>query len=237
MPTNVSEYSVTLKTNWTGATVTVYRTFGGPVQLDARRAIVTEIVAHRTNDFVVTAFVDPKTRNSWLGTTADFPPDIQSRFYFETESGIYSGQVWFARGALGTVMPYEHNVIDGAEAFGEINWWGSLFPRVKRETIKTVVEQCNKNGGWKWVLAEKGNPQTTSIIEDSLRHIENGINPWFFVDEGRGQGLRVTTIESVETRGGISRLNLRSPSGAHRASVWIDPKTWKVLKVIQDGKI
>jgi hypothetical protein len=232
--TNVAQSYVTatVKTNWTDVKVTLYRTTGGEVQLNAKREIVTAIYGSYTNDVNILAFVDPETRNAWLGSSEV----IQPKFYLETESGIVRGTVLFAGMALGGFRPDEHDVnTNGVMAYGEVHWDRSFFPSVKRgENLDAIIEQFNKNNGLK-LVAEPMFPEKITIIENSLQRIENGLNPWLFVDERQGSQL-VTTIEAIDVSDGKLRLNLKNPTGSHKASVWIDLKTWKVVKVVQDGK-
>jgi hypothetical protein len=82
-----SYVTATVKTNWTDAKVTLYRTTGGTAQLDAKREVVTLCYGTYTNDCDVLAFVDPETGNAWIGSGFDFG----QMFYLETESGIVCG--------------------------------------------------------------------------------------------------------------------------------------------------
>jgi hypothetical protein len=223
--------TATVKTNWMDAKVTLYRAMGRAVQLDAKLEFVTLIYGPHTNDVNILAFDDPETGNAWLGSSEV----IQPKFYLETESGIVRGTVVFARMALGGFRPDEHDVsTNGVMAYGEVHWDRSVFPRVKRgENVDAVIEQFDKNNGLK-LMAKPMFPQKTTVIENSLQRIENGLNPWFFVDERQGS-QSVTTIQAIDVSDGKLRLNLINPTGSHKASVWIDLKTWQVVKTIQDG--
>ncbi len=227
-----SYVAATVKTNWTDAKVTLYRTTRGTVQLAAKREVVTVCYGPYTNDWDVLAFVDPETENAWLGSSMV----IQPKFYLETESGIVRGTVLFGGMALGGFSPDEHDVnTNGVMAYGDVYWDRSLFSSVKRgENVDAVIEQFDKNNGLELVTEPKF-PEKTTVIENSLQRIENGLNPWFFVDERQGS-QSVTTIEVVDVSDGKLRLDLINPTGNHKASVWIDLKTWQVVKTIQDGK-
>ncbi len=225
-----------VKTNWTDTTVILYRAKDRPIRLPARQATVTEIASFATFDLVVTAFVDPKTGSAWLGADSNFPPGQQDSFYFETTEGIFSGRILFMASALGGIPPPSPDVINGTMASGEVQWWGNLVPSVKRgETMEDVINQCNQKG-YLWVVNERGVFSPASIIENCLQRVENGINPWLFIDENRGPKMRITTIERIKNDGGKLRVDLRSPNATHQASVWIDPDTWKVVKATQDGQ-
>jgi hypothetical protein len=226
-----SYITATVKTNWTDAKVTVYRTMGGAVQLDAKREVATVSCGPYTNDVDVVAFIDPKTGNAWVGSSFGFA----TMFYLETESGITRGTVLFGAMALGAVRPDERDIINGSGAFGQVNWSRSLVPNVKRgENLDAAIMQLNKTNDLK-SIATGMSPDKVTIIENTVQRIENGLNPWFFVSERLGSQFVATTIEAVDASDGKLRLDLKNPTGSHKASVWIDLKTWKVVKVIQDG--
>jgi hypothetical protein len=73
-------------------------------------------------------------------------------------------------------------------------------------------------------------------LGDNLHQVENGLDPWLFQDQGHGSQFKATTIEAIDVSDGKLRLDLKNPTGSHKASVWIDLKTWQVVKTIQDGK-
>jgi len=227
-----SYVTATVKTNWMDTKVTLYRTAGGVVQLDAKREVVTVRYGPHTNDVDVVAFVDSDTGNAWVGSSFGFA----AIFYLETESGIVRGNVLFSRLELGAPRPNEHDVINGALAFGEVIWNRSFVPSVKRgENVDAAIVQFNKNIDLKSVDSGMREERRT-ILANSRAGVETGLNPWLFQDEGHGSQFVETTIEAVDVSNGKLRLDLKSPTGSHKASVWIDLKTWKVVKAIQDGK-
>ena len=224
--------TATVKTNWMDAKVTLYRTTGGVVQLDAKREVVTVRYGPHTNDVDVVAFVDSDSGNAWVGSSFGFA----AIFYLETESGIVRGNMLFSRLELGAPRPNEHDVINGALAFGVVIWNRSFVPSVKRgENVDAAIVQFNKNIDLKSVESGMRQERRT-ILENSRAGVETGLNPWLFQDEGHGSQFVETTIEAVDISNGKLRLDLKSPTGSHKASVWIDLKTWQVVKVIQDGK-
>jgi hypothetical protein len=252
-----SYVTATLKTSWTDAKINLYRTKGGMVQLDAKREVVTfrEGPYTHASDAGVLAFVDPETGNAWAGSSFGIEP-IEPMFYLETESGILRGTVWFGTVALGAVRPDEHDVINGVMPFGQLNWNRSLVPTVKHgENVDAVIGQLNKDNDPQLVVTGMHREKVT-IIQNSLQQVDNGLNAWFFVDERsnprsfvderlnprffsderRSSQFAVTMVGAVDVSDGKLRLDLKSPTGAHTASVWIDLNTWKVVKVVQDGK-
>jgi len=251
------EYAtVKLKSGWDAGKITLHRTRGGPIQLDAKVEVVTEWTGPYTNDVGIVAFVDPETRNAWAGPNFGTLP----AFYLEDEAGILRGTVWFGAVALGAGYPGQHDVINGVMAFGQVNWDRSLVPTVKHgETVDAVIAQLDQHHDLK-SLAWGTNRAHTTIIQNSLHHIENGLTPWFFVDQRRGSDIDVTSVTGIAASGGILRLDLKGPllrpvdgkqlawipgvgpfdlqgpAGSHTASVWIDLKTWKVVRAMQDGR-
>ena len=156
-------------------------------------------------------------------------------FFVETESSIVCGRVAFLRANLGASRPDVNGAISGEEDYGFIIWDGSFVSNVKSgENADAAIERFNKTIGLKSVerMPEVGR----TILGDNLDRVENGLDPWLFQDEGRGSQFTVTTVEAIDVGDGKLRLDLKSPSGSHKASVWIDLKTWQVVKTIQDGK-
>jgi hypothetical protein len=256
--TNLSQISWTLNSDWKDTKVTLYQATGGTVQLNAKEAVITEYEGREngrflyTNDWVITAFVDPETGSAWLGFVPTFhtsPAQPLTYFYLETKSGIVCGNVSFSEAYLNAIPAGLHDVINpGKIAWGDIRWFDSVVPNVKRgENLDTVIKQFNENGGLngglRWVLKARGHGQVT-IIQNSMQHVENGLNPWLFVYAQNGSRFTETTIEAIDVEDENLRLDLKGPdgvhesgsSGVHTASVWIDLKTWKVVKAIQDNK-
>jgi hypothetical protein len=227
-----SYVTATIKTNWTDAKVTVYRATGGAVQLDAKREVVTvHNGPYYTDEVDVVAFLDNETGKAWVGSGFDAEPI----FYIETESGIVCGRVGFLTANLGASRPDVNGAISGEEDYGFVIWDGSFVSSVKHgENVDAAIEQFNQNIELKSVerMPEKGR----TILGDNLDRVENGLDPWLFQDEGRGSQFKETTVEAIDVGDGKLRLDLKSPSGSHKASIWIDLKTWKVVKTIQDGK-
>jgi len=228
-----SYVTATLKASWTNTSVTLHRTTRGPLVLGAKREVVTFREGQYTNDIDVLAFVDPQTGNAWAGSSGGIPPPS---FYLETESGILRGTVWFGTVALGAVRPDEHDVISGIMPFGQVNWDCSLIPSVKHgDNVDAVIEQLDKDNNLQSIATGMRREKVT-IIQNSLQRVNNGLNAWFFVDERPGSQSAATMAGVVDVSDGKLLLNLTSPTDAHTAGVWIDLNTWKVVKVLQDGK-
>ena len=229
--TNATQSYVTasVKTNWTNAKVALYRTTGGKVQLDAKSELVTVCDGPYTNDWEVLAFVDPETGNAWVGSGFDFG----QMFYLETESGIYCGNVYFpGASALGMPRRDIHGVVVGSEVSGLIIWNRSFVASVKHgENVDAAIKQFNKKIDLKTV--DRMPEERRFSLGNNLHPVENGLDPWLFQDEGRGSQFKATTIETVDVSNGKVRLDLKNPSGSHKASIWIDLKTWQLVKAIQ----
>ncbi len=231
--TNTAQIYVaaTVKTNWTDVKIVLYRTTGRALQLDAKHEVIAFRAGSHAYDVDVIAFVDPETGNAWVGSSVN-----AQIFYLETESGIFGGRVQFGVVALGAPRSDQHDVINGSMAFGDLYWDRSLVPNVKRgENVDVLIGQFNKTNDLKSVATTMRRERTT-IIENSLHRVENGLNPWFFITERQGSQFAETTIETIDVIDGTLRLDLKNPTANHKASVWVDLKTWKVMKVIQDDK-
>ncbi len=178
------------------------------------------------------AFVDPETGNAWVGSGID----IGQKFYLETETGIICGTVLFwGPIVLGAPRRDINGVIVGSEVGGRLNWDRSFVPRVKRgENVDAAIEQFNKTIDLKSV--GRMPEESFTPLGDNLRRVENGLDPWLFQDEGHGSQFKVTTVEAIDVSDGKLRLDLKNPTGSHKASVWIDLKTWKLVKAVEDGK-
>jgi hypothetical protein len=236
-------------TGWMDTKVNLYRTKGGMVQLAAKRQDITG------GAYIgMLAFVDPETGNAWAGGIPS--PLFNPSFYLETESGILRGSVYFLTIQLGGTGVGIPDVRNGAIADGRVNWFRSVVPTMKRgENLDDVIEQLNRSNALQSVAMGMDLEKVTAI-QDSLHGVDHGLNPWLFVDGrcyprsfldepptpslsvGQGPILQdaVTTITGVDVSDGKLRLDLRSPTGSHTASVWIDLKTCDVVKAIQDGK-
>ncbi|MGA2602641.1 MAG: hypothetical protein ABSG14_00285 [Verrucomicrobiia bacterium] len=226
---------VRLNTPWTGTKVYLYRTRGGPVELDGKRATATVQEFLYSYDAEVLAFVDPDKGNAWAGSVL---VDVQPpSFYLETDSGIFRGMVRFGTMKGGTIRPDDHDVRNGAMAYGQVEWHASLVPTVKRgEKAEAVIDELTKDHDLESVVT-KVRRDEVSIIQNSLSRVENGLDPWLFVDEQRGsRSAAPTTVTGIEASNGELQLDLKNPAGNHTATVWIDLKTWNVVKAIQDGK-
>lgn len=104
-----------LKAPWTDSKVVLYRASGEVVQLDAKSAIYAvwstkaSTNQHKPFDIPVTAFIDPATRKVWAGwvdsgevetneyenadNTVSTNYLVHTNLYFETDSGIFRGDV------------------------------------------------------------------------------------------------------------------------------------------------
>jgi hypothetical protein len=223
--TIVRHDSATVKTSWKDTKITLYRAASGAVQLDAKREVVTVVQGSNRDDWEVVAFVDPATENAWVGQTFTLEPI----FYIETESNILSGVVSFESDASGMSQQNLET--------GEIIWNSSFVPNVKRgENVDAAIERFKKSDALK-LLGGVSTDAGSLVIGNNKEQVENGLDPSLFQMEHRGSQFKETTIEAIDASDGKLRLDLKNPAGSHKASVWIDFKTWKVVKAIQDDNV
>ena len=83
---------------------------------------------------------------------------------------------------------------------------------------------------------ERAEPST--FLKPSWQRVDlrDALNPWFFTAAPFGSQPGGAKIERIRLSNKKLRLDLASPTGAYKASVWIDLKTWNVVNVVQDGK-
>jgi len=229
----------TVETNWTVIKVTLHRTNGRTEQLDAKRVLIKDRAGSYNTDENVVAFVDPQTGNAWVGPI----PWAEPYFYLETETNIVCGMLAFGVTELNGVTSNDPNIINGASAWAGMIWRYSYVPNVTRGknedgAVEEFIKELNINDGWIGLPRRVG--QTWFPINEPQRG-EKGLNAWLFLPVEKN-GLAM--IGAVEVSEGKLRLDFKGPDGehlsgsrgVHTASVWIDLKTWQVVKAIQDGK-
>lgn len=233
-------YSVpTEETNWHDIKISLYRDSGETAQLDAKCITIGDRTNSWTEENIV-ALVDPKTGNSWVGPLGWHEP----YFFLETKSNIVCGGIVSLVSELGMPRGAE-NELNGAAASVEVHWDYSYIPNLKRNAtttfaVKELADEINEYGGWRKLRYAKFFQQRKETPLPVSKRGNNGINPWLFLPDQKGN---FTTIEAIHFKDEIVHLDLKGADGRHRngqtgahtASVWIDVKTLKVTKIIQDG--
>jgi hypothetical protein len=202
-------WNKTLLTNWTDTKITLYRANGDVVQLNAKKAIyriwTTNNWAnnHSSLDMPVVAFIDPLNGKIWLGS-ADTDKDFKiSDFYVENDSGIFG-----VRSILFA---------------GTFNWHKSLIAKANpNEDVNAVINRFERSiNGW-WLLERWEQTSFSSYFRE-----------WFFYPHVTVSFIGATAIDHNEVASGKLRLDFTSPAYKTKGSVWLDLKTWKVLKAVE----
>jgi hypothetical protein len=201
------------KLSWTDVKVTLYRSTGGQVRLNAKRAVYYEGQYQE----MITAFIDPTNGHAWVGDDWGAPDE----FFLETESGIIRGEVVFVPTALNAVGHNSPYIRNGTSVSGTVVWIGSAIPRATSWASLRVSIEDDRNDFVR-VL-----PRYTRIALGGEK-IGNGINLWAFLGGW-------VTIKAVEVNDGQLHLDFTSPDGDHQAGIWIDLKTRQVVKTTQDA--
>jgi hypothetical protein len=208
-----------VKGDWTDEKVTLYRATGDVLQLDGKQAIFTEIFGNGKLDSTIIAFVDPLTGKAWAG--------LKQTFYFETKSEIVGGFLDVSGAGHSDGSP------DSADA--SLLWSYSPVPDVKSgEDANVFVKYFDKNVGFNGLQKEQRPDKAYSTLLGLVYGNKTiGLNPLPFIEAKPGSQDAFGSIDRIEAENGKLRLDLKSASGEHKASIWIDMETMKVTKVIQ----
>jgi hypothetical protein len=206
-----------LKTPWADTKVVLYRATGGVVQLDAKKAVYSVwSTKNPTNqskafDFPMTAFVDPATGKVWIGEVNASQVETNEGIGILTYSNLY--------------VETESEIIraDNVMTDGVFDWAESLIKQVQPgEGLDAVIKhfETNTNGSM---------PFCQAFWESNISgYFQNGFfskNGWMDID---------MEIQHIETSAGKLRLHFKSPAYGTTGSVWLDLKTGKVLKAVED---
>jgi len=218
--TPMGSFTKELKTAWTNTTVQVYRSSGGPVELPAKRAVYsvwckTNPVPHKKFDCAVTAFIDPATRNVWIGladglraeTNYDIDVDdkvisvvVCSNLFVETDLEIWSG---------------DNSLWDGAFACGE-----SLIKKAEPgEDIDAIIRRFDQMDGGSLPFSQR---QWETALSNHFRKE-------FFASTNH-LGNSVTLIQRIAIDRDRLRLDFTSERFGTTGTAWLDAKTHKIWK-------
>jgi hypothetical protein len=174
-----------LKSSWTPAKIVLYRNSGEVVLLDAREAVY--FVWSKTNsaggrkgfDFPMMAFIDPATRNVWIGGVDTNPSDpadgVYTNYFMETDSkilragnnlvdGVFDCQespIQKAQPAetLDSVIGRYEKLDDDTLPFSPGNWLVRLADRFPGKISATRQRRLNGSTWpvdiWSWIFTAK----------------------------------------------------------------------------------
>jgi hypothetical protein len=138
--------------------------------------------------------------------TGRFWAGRRANLYVETDAGIF-----------GMCLPLD----------GYLRFDASLIHQVAQgENLDALIDQFKKQ-------------ITPSLVLKPAIHgidLRSPLNPWFFTAVPYGSQPGCATIKHIKLDGKKLQLDLVSPTGVYKASVWIDLKTWKLVKAVEDGK-
>jgi hypothetical protein len=202
-------WNKTIKANWTDTKITLYRAMGEAVQLNAKKAIyhvwTTNNWAgnHSSADVGVVAFVDPQNGKVWLGNANTDKNFNVLDFYVENDSDIFS----VSRTLFG----------------GTFSWHKSLIAKANpSEDTSAMISRFAKGVNSWWILEE---PETTRLT--------SYFHEWFFYPHMYDSISAIITTEHIQVTDGQLRMDFTSPAYETKGSVWLDTKTWKVLKAVE----
>jgi hypothetical protein len=214
-----------LKTPWTDTKIVLYRATGEVIQLNAKQAVYTvwsiKNPAKKGKEFdcPVTTFIDPETRNVWIGgvdtgqvETNEYENAhhivstnylVYTNFFIENDSEILRG---------------DSTLVDGTFACDE-----SVIQKAQpNEGLDSVIERFDKSTNTAWPFSSAD--WTTGFFHD----FRDG-----FFDSGEYLGNQVTQIQHIEVANGKLRLDFNSHKFGTVGSVWLNLKTLKVIKATE----
>jgi hypothetical protein len=130
----------------------------------------------------------------------------KAEFYIETDSGI----------------------VGIRDDVGVLQWDSGLITKLKPgETLDDAVHRFETEVDH----PKLGDPPTQWI------EIRRVLNPWFFTNpEGSSRPWGGSSIKKFAINKGELQLDLESPTGIYKTSVWIDIKTRNIVKAIENGQ-
>ena len=196
--------------------VVLYRANGQVVQLNAKAAVYTIWSAknpagrQKGFDFPMAAFIDPATRNVWIGgvntgqveTNGGSGDLTYTNLYVETDSQIIRA--------------------DNVMYDGIFNWNESLIKRAQPgEELDAVVNrfETNTNGSLPFSQAH-WECNVGGYFRDGFFSIKGWMHP----------GMEIQHIEVSNRK---LRLDFKSPACKTKGSVWMDLNKGKVLEAIE----
>jgi len=205
-----------LKTSWTNTAVVLHRANGEVVPLDAKQAVYTVKSINpakpgKAFDRPVLAFMDPATRNVWIGgvdtgevETNDFLGLVTyTNIFFESSAGIFRGGNVLTDGTFDC----DESVIQKAQP---------------GENLEAVIERYDKTADGPWPLS---GAVWISTFQDAFR--EN-----FFYSGNLGS--QSTPIQRVVVENGKLRLDFKSQKYGTTGNVWLDLNTLKVCRAVEN---
>lgn len=206
-----------LKVAWTNTKVVLYRASGESVQIDARKAVYStwsiKDPAHKGKAFdrPVVAFMDPATRNVWIGGVDTGEMDTNEYF-----GSVAYTNIFFENGS--EILRGDNVLVDGSWACDK----STIKTTQPGENLDAVIERFDQNTNGSWPFSEV---HLVSNFRDDFR---GG-----FFDPVHSLGDECTPIQRFGVANGKIRLDFKSEKYGTTGSVWLDLKTLKVEKSVE----
>jgi len=166
---------------------------------------------HRAS-FAVSAFAASAGGQVWVGPKQDF--------YIETDSCVVGGK-------LGRT--------------GFFRWCESMVETKRGERqigLKEAISRFDREVNLKAFFIFNERFDDSKWLELHLTDSRNVLKDrFFFADRLRGQQEAEVKIVAVEISGGEVRLDLQNVTAKRTGSVWIDIKSRKVTKAVEDNEV
>lgn len=211
-----------LKEPWTDTKVVLYRASGEVVQLDAKKAVYTiwliKDPAHpgKRYDQSFIAFLDPSTKNVWVGDTYDV--EIETNKYDKNEDHstiIYyltDTNLFFETDSQ--ILRSGSELVDGRFVCEE----SPIKIAQPGEDLNSVIARFDQSTNTPWPSS-----WTTQFLNDFRED---------FFDDGY-MGDHSTQIQRIAIEHGKLRLDFNSLKYRTTGSVWLDLKTLKLKKAVE----
>lgn len=206
-----------LKVPWANTKVVLHRASGETVQLDAQKAVYSTWSIKdparkgKAFDRPVIAFMDPATRNVWIGgvdtgeinTNEYFTRVAYTNIFFENRSEILRGN---------------NVLLDGSWACDE----STIKTALPGEKLNGVIERFDRNTSGSWPFS---GIHLVSNFRDDFRDD--------FFAPVHSLGNECTPIEHFGVANEKIRLDFESEKYGTTGSVWLDLKSLKAEKAVE----
>jgi hypothetical protein len=164
------------------------------------------------------------------GKRSTYQFQINSNQFFDIPVSIFTnektGHIWAGRSASFYIETdsciFGLTLVGGALRY-EKSWNVKITDKEEAEALeKTFERQFDPS-----ILLRPSWP----VVD--LRRI---LNPWFFTAVPMGSQPGKAKIQRIRTEHKQLQLDLVSPTGMYKASVWINLVNWEVIKAVENGK-
>ena len=166
-----------------------------------------------TLGFAVTAFAASAGGQVWVGPKQDF--------YIETDSCVVGGKLRMSGGLL----RWCESMVETKRGERQISLKEAISRFDKEVDLMTFFEAISRDADTKWL--EQHMTDLRNVLKDRF----------FYADRRGGQQPAEIRIVAVEISGEEVRLDLQNVTAKRTGSVWIDIKSRKVTKAVEDKEV